>query len=50
MNQGQGAADEGRGCVVPPSPHAPPKRILVIRLDRLGDVVLSTPVLQALRP
>ncbi|MBI3321471.1 MAG: lipopolysaccharide heptosyltransferase II [Candidatus Omnitrophica bacterium] len=26
-----------------------PKRILVIRLDRLGDVVLSTPVLQALR-
>ena len=39
------------------TPHAPrptplvptPKRILVIRLDRLGDVVLSTPVLQALR-
>jgi len=31
-----------------PSPHAP-KRILVIRLDRIGDVVLSTPVLQALR-
>ena len=30
-------------------PHLP-KRILVIRLDRLGDVVLSTPVLQALRP
>lgn len=26
-----------------------PKRILVIRLDRLGDVVLSTPVLHALR-
>ncbi|MDP3703436.1 MAG: lipopolysaccharide heptosyltransferase II [Candidatus Omnitrophota bacterium] len=26
-----------------------PKRILVIRLDRLGDVILSTPVLQALR-
>lgn len=26
-----------------------PKRILVIRLDRIGDVVLSTPVLQALR-
>jgi ADP-heptose:LPS heptosyltransferase len=26
-----------------------PKRILVIRLDRLGDVVLSTPALQALR-
>ena len=26
-----------------------PARILVIRLDRLGDVVLSTPVLQALR-
>ena len=26
-----------------------PNRILVIRLDRLGDVVLSTPVLQALR-
>ena len=26
-----------------------PRRILVIRLDRLGDVVLSTPVLQALR-
>ena len=26
-----------------------PKRILVIRLDRLGDVVLSTPVLTALR-
>lgn len=27
----------------------PPGRILVIRLDRIGDVVLSTPVLQALR-
>ena len=26
-----------------------PKRILVIRLDRIGDVILSTPVLQALR-
>ncbi len=26
-----------------------PKRILIIRLDRLGDVILSTPVLQALR-
>lgn len=26
-----------------------PKRIVVIRLDRIGDVVLSTPVLQALR-
>ncbi len=26
-----------------------PSRILVIRLDRIGDVVLSTPVLQALR-
>lgn len=37
----------------PPSTFLPPpvipKRILVIRLDRLGDVVLSTPVLQALR-
>ena len=32
------------------SPQSPaPKRILVIRLDRLGDVILSTPVLQALR-
>ncbi len=27
----------------------PPRRILVIRLDRLGDVILSTPVLTALR-
>jgi heptosyltransferase-2 len=26
-----------------------PKRILIIRLDRIGDVVLSTPVLEALR-
>ena len=26
-----------------------PKRILIIRLDRLGDVILSTPVLDALR-
>jgi len=26
-----------------------PQRILVVRLDRLGDVILSTPVLQALR-
>jgi heptosyltransferase-2 len=26
-----------------------PKRVLVIRLDRIGDVVLSTPVLAALR-
>ena len=40
-----------------PSPLAPrpspqtitPRRIVVIRLDRLGDVILSTPVLQALR-
>ena len=33
-----------------PSPiRVAPKRILVIRLDRIGDVVLSTPVLQALR-
>jgi heptosyltransferase-2 len=30
-------------------PSIVPKRILVIRLDRLGDVILSTPVLQALR-
>jgi heptosyltransferase-2 len=33
----------------PITSHLSPKRILVIRLDRLGDVVLSTPVLQALR-
>ena len=26
-----------------------PQRILVVRLDRIGDVVLSTPVIQALR-
>ena len=26
-----------------------PRRVLVIRLDRIGDVVLSTPVVQALR-
>jgi len=32
-----------------PSPPLIPKRILVIRLDRIGDVVLSTPVVQALR-
>ena len=33
-----------------PSPqHIVPKRLLVIRLDRLGDVILSTPVLQELR-
>ena len=32
-----------------PSCMASPKRILVIRLDRLGDVVLSTPVVQRLR-
>ena len=35
-----------------PSPftgHLSPKRILVIRLDRIGDVLLSTPVLEALR-
>ena len=31
------------------APSVQPRRILVIRLDRLGDVVLSTPVLQALR-
>lgn len=30
-------------------PALAPKRILVIRLDRIGDVVLSTPVVQALR-
>ena len=27
----------------------PPKRMLVIRLDRLGDVILSLPAVQALR-
>lgn len=31
----------------PPVPA--PRRLLVIRLDRLGDVILSTPVLQVLR-
>lgn len=31
------------------APPPVPKRLLVVRLDRLGDVVLSTPVLQALR-
>ncbi len=31
------------------SPSLVPKRILVIRLDRIGDVVLSTPVLHELR-
>ncbi|MDP3722063.1 MAG: lipopolysaccharide heptosyltransferase II [Candidatus Omnitrophota bacterium] len=31
------------------SPLPSPRRILVIRLDRIGDVVLSTPVFQALR-
>jgi len=30
-------------------PLGPPQRILVIRLDRIGDVVLSTPVLEELR-
>jgi heptosyltransferase-2 len=33
----------------PQPPALAPKRILVIRLDRIGDVVLSTPVVQALR-
>ena len=33
----------------PSPPRIVPKRILVIRLDRIGDVVLSTPVLQQLR-
>lgn len=33
----------------PPASSLQPRRILVIRLDRLGDVILSTPVLQALR-
>lgn len=34
----------------PSMPSAPkPQRILVVRLDRIGDVVLSTPVIQALR-
>jgi len=31
------------------NPPPAPRRILVIRLDRIGDVVLSTPVLQVLR-
>lgn len=42
----------GRPVLPPPSslhPPVAPKRILVIRLDRIGDVVLSTPVLQVLR-
>ena len=32
-----------------PAGRPAPKRILIIRLDRLGDVILSTPVLTALR-
>jgi len=32
-----------------PSTSCAPKRILIIRLDRIGDVVLSTPVITALR-
>ena len=37
-------------AVAPPEPvGSRPKRILVIRLDRIGDVVLSTPVVRALR-
>ncbi len=38
----------GPAFTVPTVPLVP-KRILVIRLDRLGDVILSTPVLQELR-
>lgn len=39
---------EARDIKSPPVIPAP-NRILVIRLDRIGDVVLSTPVLQSLR-
>ncbi len=33
---------------VPPTPELP-KRILIIRTDRIGDVILTTPVIKALR-
>lgn len=40
----------GRGSGGSSAPHTlTPRRILVIRLDRLGDVILSTPMLEALR-
>ena len=42
-------ADQATPFMPNTHPPAPPKRIHVIRLDRIGDVVLSTPVLQALR-
>lgn len=43
-----------RSNVQPPTSNlravgAPPRRILVVRLDRIGDVVLSTPALSVLR-
>lgn len=40
-----------RDCFLPiiPKMNRPFKRILVVRTDRIGDVVLSTPVLKALR-
>jgi len=40
---------QGEGRMPDLQPPAIPKRMLVIRLDRLGDVMLSTPVLEALR-
>jgi len=39
MNKGQGSRVKGQGY----------KRILIVRLDRIGDVLLSTPVIKAVR-
>ena len=41
--------DRPQPSALSPQPHLVPRRILVIRLDRLGDVILSLPVVQALR-
>ncbi|CAL94423.1 glycosyltransferase family 9 protein [Azoarcus olearius] len=55
--RGQAAADGAPLTVVPPLPEAAPataawaaaRRILAIRLDNLGDVLMTTPALRALR-
>ena len=56
MSKGQGAGDGGRGEIDSPTPHAPrpspqhlARRILIIGLSNVGDAILTSDVIAAVR-